>query len=164
MHTQRNRFPRPRYAAFSLVEVIIALGLAASSIVAILGLFGVGLDRVRESEVRIEAANLATAILGERIAAPYSSLPDSPLPEIDLENMPVSPTEAPIRETIVGSGATVSPSREGRFKLNYRMWRDIATSDSSKLVKVHLILSWPPAAPSVNASRYELITSFQASP
>jgi uncharacterized protein (TIGR02598 family) len=53
---------RPEAAAFSLVEVVLALGVIAISLVAILGVFPVGLSSNRTSVSDTRAAELANAI------------------------------------------------------------------------------------------------------
>lgn len=55
--------------AFSLTEVVIALGIATVSVVAVLGLFPVGLDTARESDVETEAAVLARTIAADFTAS-----------------------------------------------------------------------------------------------
>jgi len=52
-------------AAFSLTEVVVALGVATVAIVSILGLFPVGFDTVRESAAETQAAILARTIAND---------------------------------------------------------------------------------------------------
>ena len=51
--------------AFSLTEVVVALGVATVAIVSILGLFPVGFDTVRESEGETQAAILARTVASD---------------------------------------------------------------------------------------------------
>lgn len=55
-------------AAFSLTEVVVALGVAAVAIVSILGLFPVGFDTVRESAAETQAAVLVRTIAADLIS------------------------------------------------------------------------------------------------
>lgn len=50
---------------FSLVEVVLALGVAAVAFTAIMGLFPLGLDMSRETHEETQAAFLAQSILGD---------------------------------------------------------------------------------------------------
>jgi hypothetical protein len=58
-----------RGAAFSLTEVVVALGVATVAIVSILALFPVGFDTVRESEGETQAAILARTVASDLAAS-----------------------------------------------------------------------------------------------
>lgn len=51
--------------AFSLVEVVLALGVAAVAFTAVMGLFPLGLDMSRETHEETQAALIAQSILGD---------------------------------------------------------------------------------------------------
>lgn len=51
--------------AFSLVEVVLALGVAAVAFTSIMGLFPLGLDMSRETHEETQAALIAQSILGD---------------------------------------------------------------------------------------------------
>jgi len=57
-----------RGAAFSLTEVVVALGVATVAIVSILALFPVGFDTVRESAAETQAAVLARTIAADLVS------------------------------------------------------------------------------------------------
>lgn len=54
-----------RSSGFSLVEVVLALGVAAVAFTAIMGLFPLGLDMSRETHEETQAALIAQSILGD---------------------------------------------------------------------------------------------------
>jgi type II secretory pathway pseudopilin PulG len=152
---------------FSLVEVVLALGIVSFALVAILGLFSVGLRGTQESEQTIDAANLGAAMLGRRLASPTTDLPalagqNFGLPKIpSLELLPTVPswTHASV---LVGSGGYEAAGTDSAYRLTYDYWRDTNStfSTNSRLVKVHVILSSPPDAPLARASsRYEVTAS-----
>jgi type II secretory pathway pseudopilin PulG len=58
----------PGVHAFSLTEVVVALGVATISIVSILALFPVGFDTVRESAAETQAAVLARTIAADLVS------------------------------------------------------------------------------------------------
>src|SRR5690606_34727807 len=73
-------------AAFSLVEVVLAIGIAAFAILSVVGLMGVAMNSNTESERQIDAANLATQIVTrykESLGGDSSSSWESPLPQLD---------------------------------------------------------------------------------
>jgi uncharacterized protein (TIGR02598 family) len=57
-------------SAFSLVEVVMALGITAFCMISLMGLFVVGLKSSKESSEMIEAANIASMIIQQRRSAP----------------------------------------------------------------------------------------------
>lgn len=141
------------------MEVVLAIGLVAFALVSILGLFGAGLKDVGESQMKIEAANVAAGILAERLAAPEVNLASSPLPTLVWTNLPSSPTNALTAQVEIGSGGQVV-SNATRFRLRYRIWKDVSQTTNSRQVRVHLLFSWPPGATRLSAAnQYELLTS-----
>lgn len=60
--------------AFSLVEVVIALGLFAFCIVALINLLTVGIQATGQTEERLEAANIAQQLLEMRRIHPGSNV------------------------------------------------------------------------------------------
>lgn len=148
--------------AFSLVEVVLALGLSVFVLVAIFGLLSTGLRGVEESERRIEVANVAAGVLGSRFAAPLGNLNNSPLPSLDPLSLPTSATNALTGTSGVSSSGEVNTA-DPRFRVSYRIWRDVSSSTNSRLVRVYLTLSWPFAAPVV-VNQYELLASTFVTP
>ncbi len=60
-------------SAFSLVEVVLALGIASFSMVSILGLLPVGLSNSRSSTAQTGAMNLITAIAADIRSTPSTA-------------------------------------------------------------------------------------------
>ncbi len=58
------RLPRPKSDAFSLVEVVVAMGLISFAMIAILAFFPTGLSSNRSSVQETRAAQIAHAIAG----------------------------------------------------------------------------------------------------
>ena len=71
---------RTRCSGFSLIEVVIAIGIVSFSILAVVGLLPVGLKTVKNANEQAGAANVLNAIAGAiRSATPTSSpVPGSP--------------------------------------------------------------------------------------
>jgi len=149
--------------AFSLTEVVIALGLVAFVLVGILGLFSVGLRSVGDSEMRLEAANLASAIVNQRVAQPTNQLDNFPLARIDLTSLGTNAASAPVNKSFVAAGGqTVSTIAQARFAVATTVWKDTSFSTNSDLVRLRVRLTWPPAATN-GLNEYEVLTSFHVS-
>jgi type II secretory pathway pseudopilin PulG len=121
----------PDRAAFSLVEVTLAIGLVAFALVALVGLLSSTLRTGTESTEEMQAANVASRILGERRAAPLASQPDIVLPP--LNDAQKSPVVNDPGDTNVGYRGTEYLTREGdlaaseaerTYRLDYRIARD----------------------------------------
>lgn len=154
--------PRLRAAAFSLTEVVLALGLVAFVLVGILGLFTTGLRSVTDSERRIEAANLASALINQRVAQPNQVIAGSPLPVIELSALPTNAAGSTQSLGFVdGDGKVVSQPGAARFRIVSKVWRDTTFSTNSDLVRLQVQLSWPPSATN-SPDVYLALTGFHA--
>lgn len=145
---------QPRPPAFSLVEVVVALGLCTFTLIALLGLFQVGLISARESEDQVQAANLATQILATRSAAPGADFTNSPIPATALTNA-FSPIYS---DSYVAPDGRLTPTAANAA---YRISCSAGTNSMTgpRLAQVRLVLSWPARAAASNAAgRYEAIT------
>lgn len=138
-------------AGFSLVEVVIALGLVTFVMVTLIGLFSVGLTGVRKSEVQVQGSNLAMEILNRRLSAPVSTLTNFSIPV--LSNLATTPPSFSVKE--VGPGGYISSRDFGTYRLSYRAWRDTnAGFGQTNLARLHVILSSPADAPLSAATEY----------
>ena len=163
MNTIQKRLRlRHQRTGFSLVEIVIALGIMSFSTVAILGLFSVGLSSVGDSETKLNAANIASELLERWKADPSSPMSDMPLPPVlNVETLPVTPPSTGKKVYIDDSGREV-PIEEAKFRLEYRLWNASATESvsSTYFVRIQIILYWPAAAKTVTPENtYEVMTS-----
>ncbi len=72
-------------AAFSLVEVVVALGIFTFALVAIIGLFVTGLNTNKESSDQIQAANFASLLISSRRALPTNVIANFALPPLNVQ-------------------------------------------------------------------------------
>lgn len=81
--------PQSSARAFSLVEVVIALGLVGFALIAVLAFFPVGLSSSRSSAGETRAAQLARAIFGtiDSQCATFSSISCYGLSTLDLTSL-----------------------------------------------------------------------------
>lgn len=150
-------FLQRSHRGFSLVEVTLALGIAAFCLISLLSLLSVGYRSGGQSRQVIDASATASLLLGMQRSAP-ADVTGSPtgwaLPAV------------PSGSQVLASANPVLIDSEGRtnsadpaFALSYRMQR--VAADSS-LCRVYLRLSSPARATSASAqSHYEIITSIR---
>jgi type II secretory pathway pseudopilin PulG len=80
--SSQTGFSRARNAGFSLIEVMIAMGIVVFVLIALLGLLSSGLKVSGQAKTELEAAQLASSLINLRRAAPTGSLQDCPLPSL----------------------------------------------------------------------------------
>jgi uncharacterized protein (TIGR02598 family) len=146
---------RHRRAAFSLVEVVLALGVVSFAIVSLVGLLALGLTTGQQSAEDVRTANLASAILAQRRALPLAEsgpAKDFPLPKLD-----VSVPGTSIFLTADGLPTTVDAQKY--YRLNY----SVTANPTSSVSRVYLSLStpWQVTTPGQMTARYELATSIR---
>ena len=157
-------FPRrhpPGVAAFSLVEVVVALGIFTFALVAIVGLFFVGLNTSKESSDQIQGANFASLLISTRRALPTNVIAYFSLPPLNVQ---YSATGTYLTNTggVADDGTTNGTPNYNLFYqvgTNFQSGANPATG--SHLALVHLIIWWPIAAalPTNNpGNRYEITT------
>jgi uncharacterized protein (TIGR02598 family) len=142
-------------AAFTLVEVVVALAIFSFALMAIVGLFFVGIDTNKESSDQIQAANFASMLISTRRALPTSSINNFALPPL---NVAYSSNGTYLTNNAgVAADGTVTGTRA--YNLYYQAGTNSVTG--THLAQVHLMLWWPIAsAMPINnpGNRYELTT------
>lgn len=142
-----------KQTAFSLVEVVLALGIAVLGIVVIIGLLSTGMNVQYVSSGNTDAANTATRILAMRQAAPTDNLGDkNPLPSLDQTEQ-----ESPGEGYVKADGSVVPDASSAAFHIIYRVGKTNYTEP--KTANVYLALAWPAAAGDKAPNRYEVFTT-----
>ncbi len=67
-------FHSKRNSSFSLVEVVLAIGVAAFVLIAIVGMLPVGLKSINESVDESRAINILSSIIADRFSTPFSKV------------------------------------------------------------------------------------------
>ena len=141
--------------SFTLVEVVIALGIFSFALIAIVGLFVVGINTNKESSDEIQAANFASVLISTRRALPTNTIANFALPPL---NVAYSTAGTYLTNTDgVAADGTLAGTRV--YNLFYQAGTNAVTG--AHLAQVHLMLWWPLASalPTNNAgNRYELTT------
>lgn len=138
------RFP---LSAFSLVEVVIAVGIFSFVIVAVMGTMSVALSSTRDSEMKLSAAHTSAVIIGSLKANPNNRTDETIFPN-----------------TLTGSGSNIYVDRQGRvtnqsgaaFRLAWKLTKDTTLTN---LVFCNIELTWPPSAPTNSVSSHRVATS-----
>ena len=132
-------------AGFSLIEVVIAIGIFAFCIVAIIGMLPVGMNSVRSVSNENNAIHIATSIEGIWEVAPTNkSFTNNGFP---ITNLYIGATNSSVfyfnefGEQTDSTGASV----------NMTYTANLSTSLLSSY-DVKMIFKWPPSATSANAT------------
>jgi uncharacterized protein (TIGR02598 family) len=131
----RQRFP----AGFSLVEVTLALGIAAFCLIAIFGLMPVGVQSSRNAASQTAASNIIAAVVADLRATPKNANTSSQFNIAFTANPPAMYFD----ET--GQFATLLGANS-RYQLN------ITWNGSAALRYADLKVSWPAGATPTNAT------------
>jgi uncharacterized protein (TIGR02598 family) len=142
---------RLRITGFSLVEVVMALGILAFAITALLGAFAVGMNTDRESIEELEATHILQSLLAERRANPVLTNTNMLLPVLS-SNSVISSSNALSLDEI---GRLQPGTRNGKFGLLYR----VTPSPNTNSAAVYCAIYWPGRAKPENAAgRVEMTT------
>ncbi|PAW76509.1 MAG: hypothetical protein B9S32_14780 [Verrucomicrobia bacterium Tous-C9LFEB] len=154
-------FFSPTGRAFSLVEVVMALGICSFALISVIGLFTAGLLINRESEGRIGAVNLAEKILEMRRISPVSATNQMANLAIPVLNRPYGPAYlngGSSTSYITASGYLTNSPGFDTYMATCQAGTNSLTGE--KVAQVYLMLSWPaqqnPSNP--QAFRYETLT------
>ena len=127
-------------AAFSLIEVTLALGIAAFCLIAVFGLIPVGVQTNRNATSRTEATNLMAAVIA------------------DLRAIPTTKSTSAQFSISFGTPKTLYFDNTGQFATslgtNSRYQLNVTWSDSgwTGLKYADVKVWWPAAATAANAS------------
>lgn len=125
--------------AFSLVEVTLALGIAAFCLIAVFGLMPVGVQTNRNATSQTAATNIIAAVVADLRATPKSSSSSSQF------NISFVTTPPPMYFDGTGQFATTLGANS-RYQLN------ITWTGSAGLRYADLKVTWPAAARSASAT------------
>ena len=159
---QATRTPERARLGFSLVEVVVALGIITFCVIAILSLFSLGLRNARESESEIRAANLALSLIGRLRSAPRVVLTSQgflfgPLTNGGGPLFNVSPS-APWY--LKGDGTRATNASSAMNSSGYAVTADGTFNPTNKIATISFTVWWPAAAALTNASGKYRVSTF----
>jgi len=148
-------------AAFSLVEVTLALGVAGFCLLAILGLLQTGLTSEKVTTGQTAATGILSAVFSDLISTP-STATNSPIFQIALDNQsPASPQTVYFSEAGKPTDIGQPPAPESRYRVSVGVG-----SNNSGPTPVRILVTWPAAAdplptqwPTKAAGAVEVVTA-----
>ncbi len=149
------RPPASQSCAFSLVEIVIAIGLLGFALLAILGLLTVGMNAGSTSKDLVEGAALASQALAERRQAPEVNSGDATF------LLPPATASGSGAVLVNESGLKVATPGEAAFRLEWNYTMPTATKG---ICYVLLRVLSPPEAATENAKSLEIATAFLIPP
>src|SRR5262245_29728356 len=124
-----------RRRGFSLVEVVLALGLTTFCLVGLIGLFSVGIKTEHSSSDKLSATHILQGLIATRRATPDSTTnPDFPLPAIQPGMVSSSTLMLDANGSVAGSDS------EARYRLRYSI--DAPAAGDPRPARLHLYLTW----------------------
>jgi len=156
---------RPLRAAFSLVEVTIALGLASFCLLAILGMLQTSLTSEKATVGRTAASGLISSVFADLAATPAGSA-TSPVYQLSLSNQTfAAPQTIYFSEGGAPTGAVGAvPTADSRYRLSVGIQSPNGSGKSSTPVRI--LVTWPAAAdpnpsqwPAKQPDSFEVVTT-----
>jgi Tfp pilus assembly protein PilV len=126
--------------AFSLVEVTLALGIAAFCLIAVFGLMPVGVQTNRNATSQTAAANITAAVVADLRGTPKANTTSA--------QFGITFGTDTTRYFDSSGKFTISPAANSRYQLSLR-WYD---SGSTGLRYADMQVTWPATATTANAS------------
>lgn len=150
-----GNLPFSRTRAFSLVEVTLALGLAAFVLIALVGLIPMGIHSSNESVEESRALNVLGAIATDRSATPFDKVGNRyPLPVLRSTQASEIKGFFGVGEDFKSTGETLTSAR---YRIDYRVLPPPSGQDGPFFVSLRA--SWPPMAVKP-ANSVEIVTTF----
>lgn len=88
-------FPSPRgLGAFSLIEVVLALGVVSTILIPLMGMLAVGLSTSKDSNVDVKTALIAQQWLAVAQMTPYTTAQGSVTKHLDMDGREVPEAQA----------------------------------------------------------------------
>jgi Tfp pilus assembly protein PilV len=132
--------------AFSLIEVVIALGLFAFCIVGIVGILPIAANSVKSVSQETNANNIAESIAGLWLVTPTNSTPVSiSIPVMGnrtMGNFTIGPTSLDSTSYYYDNDARITNQPSSTLLLNYS-----ANPIGNNTFTVNLTFTWPANAP-----------------
>jgi uncharacterized protein (TIGR02598 family) len=152
---------------FSLVEVVIAIGVVAFALLAVLGLLPVALGTNRDATLETEAANIAALLESDIRSTSRQFNPDgsrksstdgSPIYGIPFDGRNASEVELFLDEggSRNDASGTAYTGRTGKYRITVRF----SPASGRNAIPLVILVTWPAQLNAADASgRFEMMTS-----
>jgi len=145
---------RGRIAAFSLVEVVLALGVIGFAIIAMLGVIPVALSTGRDAQNETRAAQIAQDIVTSISSQSQASFPNVTIAQpssqfsynVDLSSAKTYNTLGADNDGNLVALATAGDASKYPFQVNLRIDPDPAGFDAGYASKMTVRVAWQPFA------------------
>lgn len=147
--------PMKNRTAFSLVEVTLAMGVAAFCLLAVFSLLPVGINTNKASIEQTAATNFLTAVASD-LQATANPIPRGTQTSarfgiaIPAAGGTVTAAGTPLEKYIAASGDVTATASGARYLLS--VWLTPPGSNSRQATSVRLRLTWPAGATAANAA------------
>jgi Tfp pilus assembly protein PilV len=149
----KRRTPSLIASGFSLVEVVVALGITTFCLIALMGLFSMGIGAGRESANELEASHIASSCINTRRASPSVDLgSDFPIPPlVSASSHPLTTVKLDVNGRVTSSSGAI------RYGLQYRI--ESPAAGEKKPFKLYVCVFWPgQGTPQSATGRYETLS------
>ncbi|MDR0534543.1 MAG: prepilin-type N-terminal cleavage/methylation domain-containing protein [Verrucomicrobiales bacterium] len=168
MFSGNNNRNGRREHGFSLVEVVLAIGIMAFGLIVIIGLLPIGIKSNRDSTEESQAVNIMQAVIADRQGTDYtlnSAVYQIPMISGSSANFPTSGTFG-----ITDSGSTTALSTSGttiaRYAVVYTLYSGsqaaavIPNNQSPVSAVMNIRVSWPATQQTNQSSAVETTAVF----
>jgi uncharacterized protein (TIGR02598 family) len=151
-----------RWGAFSLVEVVVALGVIAFAIVAIIGLVPTGLQTSHSSQDETRAAQIAQLLFASLVSQSQTQfeniqLPVTPAAPLDLSKS-TSTATAPAVQLYADNSGQLSTSAVGAsYSVAIITNNSPAGFDATYANLVTISVGWPAGAPAASRTTRDFV-------
>ncbi len=162
------RRPARSTIAFSLVEVVLAMGIIAFALIVLFALLPVGLKSNSDSIGESQAVNLLQALIADRHSSAYSNSSSVySLPALTNVTSPVNGTFYLMEDGVTTNALPAN----ARYQINYTVYpADSLYSQATNYtaasvpmpVTIHFKVSWPAAAQTARPSSVETVATFMS--
>src|SRR5438128_7171489 len=144
---------RARTHSFSLLEVVIALGVIAVGIVGVLAVFPTALQTGHSAQDETRAAHVAQSVFGSLVAGATSQLTAVPLPSTPLSIDLTAPPSPPTSPTLYAdnNGNLIPNSTNSAYAIFIYTNNAVpGFTDPASANLVTVRVAWPANAPAAN--------------
>jgi uncharacterized protein (TIGR02598 family) len=134
-----------RVHAFSLVEVTLAMGVAAFCLLAVFGLMPIGVQTNRNATSQTRATNTMAAVIADLRATPSTSTTSTEF-GINIPSDPTSPPDPPPcsgTQTLYLNSEGQVVTTDARYRVVITFVRNPTATPTTGATYAHLKVSWP---------------------
>jgi len=140
--------------AFSLVEVVVSLGIVSFALLAIVALLPIGLQSTKDTIEETNAVNALSAIIADRQATPFNTKSVVYQLPVLTNGMPLQSNYFGITDNNQSTGATLT---QAHYRVDYVVIPPVAGQLDP--YQIHFKVSWP--APNTNsAGSVEVVATY----